>query len=102
MKEYDINYDVNYFGTDNPATPVAERIPFVVQPDKATLTVNIGIVSGAHGSHVAGIAAGNALFGGDMSGMAPGAKIVSVRACLFVAGCTTTGTTEGMIYAVKS
>lgn len=102
MKQYGINYDVNYFGTDNPATPVAERLPFVVQPDKATLTVNIGIVSGAHGSHVAGIIAGNALFGGQMSGMAPGAKIVSVRACLFVAGCTNAALIEGMIYAVKS
>jgi hypothetical protein len=102
MKRYDVNYDVNYFGTDNPATPVAERMPFVVQPDKATNTVNIGIVSGAHGSHVAGIAAGNSLFGGDMSGMAPGAHIVSVRACLFVAGCTNAALIEGMIYAVKS
>lgn len=102
MKQYSINYDVNYFGTDNPLTPVVEQMPFVVQPDKATLTVNIGIVSGAHGSHVAGIAAGNALFGGDVSGMAPGAQIVSVRACLFVAGCTSAALIEGMIYAVKA
>ena len=41
--------------------------------------VNIGIVAGAHGSHVAGIAAGNSLFGGAMSGAAPGAKIISTR-----------------------
>ncbi len=102
MRQYGINYDVNYFGTDNPATPVKEQMPFVVQPDKKNLYVNIGIVSGAHGSHVAGIAAGNALFGGQMSGMAPGAKIVSVRACLFVAGCTNAALIEGMIYAVKS
>ena len=102
MKEYDINYDVNYFGTDNPATAVAERMPFVVQVNKKDLYVNIGIVSGAHGSHVAGIAAGNALFGGQMSGMAPGAHIISVRACLFTAGCTNAALIEGMIYAVKS
>ena len=102
MKEYDVNYDVNYFGTDNPATPVAERMPFVVQVNKKDLYVNIGIVSGAHGSHVAGIAAGNALFGGQMSGMAPGAHIISVRACLFTAGCTNAALIEGMIYAVKS
>jgi hypothetical protein len=102
MKPYGVNYDVNYFGTDNPATPVAERMPFVVQVNKKDLFVNIGIVSGAHGSHVAGIAAGNALFGGQMSGMAPGAQIVSVRACLFVAGCTNAALIEGMIFAVKS
>jgi subtilisin family serine protease len=37
-----------------------------------------------------------------MSGAAPGAKLVSVRACLFVAGCTAHALIEGMIYAVKS
>ena len=102
MKEYDVNYDVNYFGTDNPATPIAERMPFVVQVDKANLYVNIGIVASSHGSHVAGIAAGNALFGGAMSGMAPGAHIISVRACLHSGGCTSAALIEGMIYAVKS
>ena len=64
MTDYKVNCDVGYFGTDNPATAVAERMPFVVQTDGKNKVVNIGIVSGAHGSHVAGIAAGNALFGG--------------------------------------
>jgi subtilisin family serine protease len=44
---------------------------------------------------------GNALFGGTMSGAAPGAKLVSLRACLFIAGCTTHALTEGMIYVAK-
>lgn len=101
MTDYKVNYDIGWFGTDNPATPVAERMPFVVQTDGAKKVVNIGIISGAHGTHVAGIAAGNALFGGEMSGAAPGARIVSVRACLFVAGCTSHALLEGMIYAAK-
>jgi subtilisin family serine protease len=101
MTDYKVNYDIGYFGTDNPATPVAERMPFVVQTDGQNKVVNIGIVSGLHGSHVAGIAAGNSLFGGAMSGAAPGAKIVSIRACLFVAGCTAVALTEGMIYAAQ-
>ena len=101
MTDYKVNYDVNYFGTDNPATPVAERMPFVVQTDGQRKVVNIGIVSGAHGSHTAGISAGNSLFGGAMSGAAPGAKLVSVRVCLFIAGCTATALVEGMIYAAK-
>ena len=102
MTDYKVRFDVNYFGVDNPATQVAERMPFVVQTDGKLKVVNIGIVSGAHGSHVSGIASGNALFGGAMSGAAPGAKLVSVRACLFVAGCTSHALIEGMIYAVKS
>lgn len=101
MTDYKVRYDVNYFGTDNPATAIAERMPFVVQTDGQRKVVNIGIVSGLHGSHTAGIAAGNRLFGGAMSGAAPGAKLVSVRACLFVAGCTATALVEGMIYAAK-
>jgi subtilisin family serine protease len=101
MRNYKVNRDVGYFGTDNPATAIAERVPFVVQTEGNIKYVNIGIVSGAHGSHVAGIAAGNSLFGGSMSGAAPGAKIVSSRACLFTAGCTAHALTEGMIFVAK-
>ena len=102
MTDYKVRFDVNHFGVDNPATAIAERMPFVVQTDGKNKVVNIGIVSGAHGSHVAGIASANSLFGGAMSGAAPGAKLVSVRACLFIAGCTNHALMEGMIYAVKS
>jgi hypothetical protein len=102
MTNYKVNRDVGYFGTDNPATPLAERMPFVVQIDGKNKVVNIGIVSGQHGSHVAGIIAGNGLFGGAMSGAAPGAQIVSVRVCLFIAGCTSHALIEGMIYAAKT
>jgi hypothetical protein len=102
MTDYKVRFDVGYFGVDNPATAIAERMPFVVQTDGKNKVVNIGIVSGAHGSHVAGIASGHSLFGGQMSGAAPGAKLISVRACLFVAGCTSHALIEGMIYAVKT
>ena len=101
MTDYKVRHDVNWFGVDNPATAVSERLPFVVQTDGKNRVVNIGIVSGAHGSHVAGITSAHALFGGQMSGAAPGAKIVSVRACLFITGCTNHAMVEGMIYAVK-
>ncbi len=102
MHDYKVNYDVSRFGVDNPATAIREAVPFVVQVDVAHKYVNIGIVSGSHGSHVAGITAGNQLFGGQMSGAAPGAKIVSVRVCLFVAGCTSHALIEGMIYAIET
>ena len=39
-------------------------MPFVVQTDGKTKSVNIGIVSGAHGTHVAGIAAATACSAG--------------------------------------
>ena len=40
-------------------------MPFVVQTDGKNKVVNIGIVSAAHGSHVAGIIAANGLFNAD-------------------------------------
>ena len=101
MTDYRVNYDIGTFGTDNPATAVREAMPFVVQTDGQKKVINIGIVSGAHGSHVAGITAGNQLFGGAMSGAAPGRATVSVRVCLFIAGCTAHALVEGMIFVAK-
>ena len=96
-----MNFDVGYFGTDNPATAVAERMPFVVQTDGKNNFVNIGIVSGAARHARRGHHRRQRLFGGTMNGAAPGAKIVSSRACLFVAGCTAHALIEGMIYVAK-
>ncbi|UZK57237.1 S8 family serine peptidase [Streptomyces drozdowiczii] len=102
------------FGKDDPATAVAESMPFTVEyRDDVDLSarggtsagkkadfVSIGIVSGAHATHVAGITAGHGLFGGKMDGAAPGTRIVSERVCLFAAGCTSYALTEGMIDVV--
>jgi probable HAF family extracellular repeat protein len=102
---------VAHFGDDDPATAISERVPFVAESredvDLSPLGpwaegtfadfVNIGIVSASHGTHVAGIIAGNKLFGGKMQGAAPGAQIVSARACTFTGGCTNTALVEGMI-----
>ena len=106
MHDYKTSHDVHYFGHDDPATAVHESVPFTVQPLTDPVAglfwVNIGIVSGAHGTHVTGIMAGNSLFGGQMSGAAPGAKVAVVRVCLFTAGCTSHALIEGMIYVVET
>ena len=113
MRPYAEKQDLGHFGTDNKATPVAETMPFVVEFRKGVdLTpagrdgetadfVNIGVVSGLHGTHVAGIAAGN-WPGWAMAGAAPGAKIVSAKACIFSGGCTSVALTEGMIELVAN
>ncbi len=110
MRPYKEKFDVGHFGTDNPATAIAERMPFVVEyredvdltpaglPGQVADFVNIGIVEGLHGSHVAGIAAANDLFGNPVfDGQAPGAKIVSSRACSWGGGCTAAALTTGMV-----
>jgi subtilisin family serine protease len=110
MIDYKVKQDVGHFGTDNPATPgVVERVAFVVQTDKSIYDnpavppfVNLGIAGAAHGSHVSGIAAGNALLDGKMAGAAPGAKLLAVKACFSTPSCTTAGMLDGVIYAAKN
>ncbi|MFJ5529063.1 S8 family serine peptidase [Streptomyces sp. NPDC093261] len=111
MKPYKDGYQIGYFGTDDPKTDVVERVPFVVQirkdvpmdpyggswVGKKADFVNIGVIQSEHGTHVAGITSANGLFGGRMNGAAPGAKIVSSRACTWTGGCTNVALTEGMI-----
>ncbi|MFE7468556.1 S8 family serine peptidase [Streptomyces sp. NPDC057499] len=103
---YKDKHQVAYFGKDDPRTDVSERIPFVVENRKNVVYnaagdtsdyVNIGVIESEHGTHVAGITAANGLFGGKMNGAAPGAKIVSSRACTWDGGCTNIALTEGMI-----
>ncbi|MFF9670463.1 S8 family serine peptidase [Streptomyces eurythermus] len=106
MRPYKDGFQVGHFGTDDPATDVAERVPFVVETRKDVVYnasgakadyVNIGVIESEHGTHVAGITAAHGLFGGKMNGAAPGAKIVSSRACTWTGGCTNVALTEGMI-----
>ncbi len=101
MTDYAKKFDVGHFGTDNPATQAHETLPFVVQTDGKNKVVNIGIVSGEHGTHVAGITAANGMFGGAMSGAAPGAKLKAVRVCMFITGCTSHALIEGMTFIAK-
>jgi subtilisin family serine protease len=101
MKNYDVNFDIGIFGTDNPSTATRETVPFTIQTDGKDKFINIGVVGAEHGTHVAGIAAGRHFFGGAMNGAAPEAQIVSVRVCVFGPSCTSAGLIDGMIYAEK-
>jgi len=108
MRPYKEKFDVGHFGTDNPATAVRDQMPFVVEYREDVDTtpaglpgvadfVNIGIVESAHGSHVAGITAANDMLGNSVfDGAAPGAKIVSGRACNWTGGCTAAALMDGM------
>ncbi|MFC8826698.1 S8 family serine peptidase [Streptomyces sp. NPDC057137] len=104
MKPYKNGFQIGYFGEDNPKTEIVERIPFVIEVREDVVNnagvksdyVNIGVIEGSHGTHVAGITAANSLFGGKMNGAAPGAQLVSSRACTWSGGCTNIALTEGM------
>ncbi|MBM7859288.1 S8 family serine peptidase [Lentzea nigeriaca] len=108
MLDYKVKQDVGYFGTDNPATPVVDRVAFVVQTDRSiydnagTPYVNLGIAGAAHGTHVAGITSAYKLFDGKMAGAAPGAKLMAVKACLSTPSCTSSGLIDGVLYAARN
>jgi subtilisin family serine protease len=109
MRPYKEKFDIGHFGTDNPATEVHESMPFTVEyrkfetsPGVQTDFVGIGIAEEAHATHVAGITAGNDMFGdADFDGVAPGATIVSERACNWSGGCTNAALTTGMVDLVE-
>jgi subtilisin family serine protease len=109
MAPYKTKFDVGHFGIDKPETPVREQMPFVVeyredvdltpagQPGVVADFVNIGIVESMHGTHVAGITAANDMLGNaNFDGAAPGAKLVSARACSWSGGCTAAALIDGM------
>ncbi|WP_367135553.1 S8 family serine peptidase [Saccharothrix sp. HUAS TT1] len=108
MIDYKYKKDVGHFGADNPATPVLDTVAFVVQTDKSIYDangaawVNIGISAAAHGTHVAGITAANKMFGGKMTGAAPGAKLMGVKVCLSTPSCTNSGLIDGLLYAARN
>ena len=107
MIDFKVARDVRHFGVDNPATAVAEQVAFVVVTDRSDYStdaswVNLGIAAAAHGTHVAGIAAANGLFGGQMSGAAPGAQVMAVKVCLATTSCTSSGLIDGVLYAAHN
>jgi subtilisin family serine protease len=112
LRPYAEDFQVGHFGTDNPSTAVREQMPFVVEfREDVDVTplgltgvedfVNIGIIEDEHGSHVAGITSANNMFGNpNLDGVAPGAKLVSARACNWGGGCTAAALTDGMVELV--
>jgi hypothetical protein len=110
MRPYKEKFDVGHFGTDKPDTAIRDQMPFVVEyredvdvtllglPVPTLDYVNIGLVEDMHASHVSGIAAANDMLGNpNFDGVAPGAKIVSSRACSWGGGCTNAALTTGMV-----
>jgi tripeptidyl-peptidase-2 len=72
---------VNFLGVDNPSTALVESTAFVVtRIDRDGSGVNIGFDGNGHGTQVAGLAAGFGRFARLPDGVAPGARLMILKA----------------------
>ena len=97
MTDYVKRQDVGAFGKDDPATPIRESIGFAVQTDRANkfISLNLGIYQ--HASGIMGHVVGNREPNGRISGVAPGARLVS----MFYGVSNLHGAIEGIIRAFR-
>ena len=64
-------------GQDNPATPLRETVAFTLLIDSPHKLIYLAPLVNGHATSTASIAAGHNFFGGQMNGVAPGARIAS-------------------------
>ena len=97
MTDYIKRQDVGAFGNDDPATPIRESIGFAVQTDPVNkfISINLGVYQ--HASGIMGHVVGNREPNGRISGVAPGARLVS----MFYGVSNLHGAIEGLIRAFR-
>ncbi|MCL4424839.1 MAG: S8 family serine peptidase [Firmicutes bacterium] len=85
MQVFRDHLTVAWFGIDRPGTPTVEESAFMVTSISADGNLaNLGFDGNGHGTHVAGLAAGSAAAagreGGGLSGTAPAARLMVLKA----------------------
>src|SRR5262249_26168177 len=78
MTDYIKRQDVGTFGKDDPKSPVRKTIGFAVQADPANKFVSINLGIYQHATIIMGSVVGNCEPKGRVSGVAPGARLVSM------------------------
>lgn len=96
MTDYARRHEVGVLGKDDPATPVRESSGFTIQIDAEEQFVYVNIGNGTHATNVIGAAVANPEPSGRLRGIAPGARLVSIRYCSPMHGLT-----EALIAAFK-
>ena len=78
MTDYVKRADIGVFGNDDPKTPIRESVGFAVQTDPKNKFVSINVGIYQHASGIIGAVVGNRKPNGQLEGVAPGARVVSV------------------------
>lgn len=101
MKAFAVRQDWNFFGSNTPRPghpEIIDGVNFAVTRIAADGTsANLGFDGALHGTHVAGIAAGN----GRIVGAAPGAQIVAIKVLSSGGSGSWGGILQGMQYAAE-
>ena len=97
LTDYAKRQEFGVFGKDDPGTPERESIAFAVQTDSANKFVSINVGIYQHASEIMGSAVANREPHGRFSGVAPGARVVS----MFYGVGITHAAIEGMIRAFR-
>ena len=77
LTDFNSSYRAGVLGKDNPATPLRETVAFTILIESRHKLIYLAPLANGHATATASIAAGHNFFGGQMNGVAPGARIAS-------------------------
>jgi hypothetical protein len=97
LMDFNSSYRPGVLGRDNPDTPLRETVAFTILTYPQQKLIYLAPIVNGHATATASIAAGSKFFGGHMSGVAPGAQIVSA-----LRKSITHSFVESMILTVKN
>ncbi|MCL5019712.1 MAG: S8 family serine peptidase, partial [Patescibacteria group bacterium] len=80
LRDYGIRYDTFQFSSIHSSVNTDKALTFAININREKKLVSFHFDDGSHGTHVAGIAAGYNINGAEgFNGIAPGAKIISLK-----------------------
>lgn len=97
LTDFNSSYRVGVLGKDNPATPLRETVGFTISINPQYKLIYLAPLTNGHATSTASIMAGHNFFGGQMNGVAPGARIASA-----IRKTVTHSFIEAMILTVKN
>ena len=77
VTDFNSSYRAGILGKDNPATPLRETVAFTILTNPQYKLIYLAPLANGHATATASVAAGHNFFGGQMNGVAPGARIAS-------------------------